>query len=90
MKEREAIEKLVRVALDGDVELTTCRRLIEVVAGNPLFLREVLDHSIETGTLHLQDGCWVLDGPLSISPTLSSLGMLRNTPRPATADGPTG
>ena len=33
----------------------------EVTAGNPLFLREVLSHLVETGVFHHRNGRWVTD-----------------------------
>ena len=42
-----------------DNGLVFARRLVEETEGNPFFVREVLRHLIETGTLVQRDGLWV-------------------------------
>ena len=42
-----------------DNGLLFARRLVEETEGNPFFVREVLRHLIETGTLVQRDGLWV-------------------------------
>jgi tetratricopeptide (TPR) repeat protein len=50
--------------LDAD-GVVFARRLVEETEGNPFFVREVLRHLIETGTLVQRDGLWVGSVPIA-------------------------
>jgi DNA-binding NarL/FixJ family response regulator len=54
---REATE-LLTSSLGGHVQDSSARRILRVTQGNPLYLREVVHASLETGSLRLVDGEW--------------------------------
>ncbi|MCC6434854.1 MAG: ATP-binding protein [Acidimicrobiales bacterium] len=54
------IATLVRSEVDGAVEGDAHHRLVQLAAGNPLALRELMASARETGSLQRQEGRWVL------------------------------
>jgi DNA-binding CsgD family transcriptional regulator len=57
LSKREALE-LLTAGLGGPVEESSADRIWHVTAGNPLYLREVVLSSTETGALSEVDGQW--------------------------------
>lgn len=50
--DRQAAEELVRLSLDGPVDPASVHRLLELSQGYPLFLREMLQATIEAGLFY--------------------------------------
>ncbi|MDG4834444.1 LuxR C-terminal-related transcriptional regulator [Solwaraspora sp. WMMD1047] len=69
----QAAETLLTALLAGPVQGQTLRRLRELAAGNPLFLRELVTSARETGVLDRAGGHWRLAGP---TPALAGLNAL--------------
>ena len=60
--DEEGMRALLAAAGGHDLDdngVLFARRLVEETEGNPFFVREVLRHLIETGTLVQRDGLWV-------------------------------
>ena len=60
--DEEGMRALLAAAGGHDLDdngVQFARRLVEETEGNPFFVREVLRHLIETGTLIQRDGLWV-------------------------------
>ena len=58
------IETLIRSHLDGEIDPWTIARVVQLVEGNPLFLRVLLADGVELGSLRVVEGRWVFDEPL--------------------------
>lgn len=56
------VDELVRHALPGRVSGATHARLRRLAAGNPLYLRELLNAGVTTGALRERDGLWQWSG----------------------------
>ncbi len=67
-----AIEELVEGALDGPVEQSVIRRVVDSSAGNVLYARELILGGIEQGRLTFEHGIWRLHRP-GVSPALAAL-----------------
>ncbi len=67
-----AIEALVEAALDGPVERSVVRRVVDGSAGNALYARELILGALEEGRLAFDRGLWRL-GRRAVSPSLSAL-----------------
>ena len=66
------IEALVRAALDGPVEQSVVRRVVDSSTGNALYARELIVGALEEGRLTFDRGLWRLARP-GISPSLAAL-----------------
>jgi DNA-binding CsgD family transcriptional regulator len=66
---------VLEVALDGQVDSGTARRLAAVSTGNPLFLRELVVGGISSGALTRESGLWRWKGDVLPSPGLAELVM---------------
>jgi DNA-binding CsgD family transcriptional regulator len=66
------IEALVRAALDGPVEQSVVRRVVDSSAGNALYARELIVGALEEGRLSFDRGLWRL-ARRGISPSLAAL-----------------
>ncbi|HEX7135239.1 MAG TPA: hypothetical protein VF228_21880, partial [Iamia sp.] len=77
---REAVVELLEAVLGGPVEGGTAHRLADVCAGNPLFLREMVDGSLAAGTLQQAAGLWRLTGTTEATPLLDDLVASRLAP----------
>ena len=66
------VEALVRAALDGPVEQSVVRRVVDSSAGNALYARELIVGALEEGRLTFDRGLWRLARP-GISPSLAAL-----------------
>lgn len=66
-------DALVTAIVGGPVEGQTLRRVRDVAAGNPLFLRELLTSAREAGILAQATGVWRLTGSLVNAPRLIEL-----------------
>ena len=64
------IRALATIGAGGPIEGSTMQTLVTASAGNPLFLRELVDGGLESGALVNQFGLWRLDGTLLGSPRL--------------------
>ncbi len=64
---------LATIGAGGPIEGSTMQTLVAASAGNPLFLRELVDGGLESGALVNQFGLWRLDGTLLGSPRLQDL-----------------
>lgn len=69
----ETVEALLHLALGGPVVTETTRQLVDASLGNPGIVRQLVEASIEAGSLRCVHGVWELDGPVRTSPTLESL-----------------
>ncbi|HEY1714533.1 MAG TPA: LuxR C-terminal-related transcriptional regulator [Solirubrobacteraceae bacterium] len=67
-----AIEALVEAALDGPVEQSVVRRVVDGSAGNALYARELILGALEDGRLAFDRGLWRLRRR-AVSPSLSAL-----------------
>lgn len=70
---RTCTDQIVNAALGGAVESTTAAELWRLTQGNPLFLREMIAFSRDSGTLRYDDGRWAWRGPRAIAPRLLEL-----------------
>ncbi len=64
------IRALATIGAGGPIEGSTMQTLVSASAGNPLFLRELVDGGLESGALVNQFGLWRQDGMLLGSPRL--------------------
>jgi DNA-binding CsgD family transcriptional regulator len=71
------IEELLASVLGGAVDAAAVRELAGRSRGNPMFLRELVNGALGTGTLVEAGGLWRLQGPLSPSVRLAELVALR-------------
>ena len=62
------VAEILRGGLGGPLDGRTSVVLSNLVAGNPLLAREVIDASITAGVLVMDRGLWRLDGPVALSP----------------------
>jgi DNA-binding CsgD family transcriptional regulator len=69
----EAVGMLVEAALDGPVEQSALRWVVETSQGNALYVRELVSAAVDGGTLTCTRGLWRLSGPPAISPSLAEL-----------------
>lgn len=69
----ETVETLLHLALGGPVVAQTTEQLVEASLGNPGIVRQLVEASIEAGSLRSTHGVWELTGPIRTSPTLESL-----------------
>lgn len=69
----ESVAALLATVLDGHVEGGTVKRLAEGSAGNPLYLRELIQSGQDSGVLVHDGGIWRLAGPLPVSARLKEL-----------------
>ncbi len=74
---RSEVEALVPAALGARVDGAALDWLWRTSAGNPLFLRELVQGGIEDGGLALADGVWRWRGPRAPGPRLGELGAAR-------------
>src|SRR5206468_4958215 len=58
----DAIDRLIDLALDGQVSGPARTKLRSSAAGNPLYLRELVLAATESGALRHHDGVWVWHG----------------------------
>ncbi len=56
---------LVEGALGATVDSASMRRLWEAAAGNPLLVRELVDHAEASGDLHFSEGAWRSTWPVT-------------------------
>ncbi|GLW06670.1 LuxR family transcriptional regulator [Microtetraspora sp. NBRC 13810] len=64
---------LLEGALRGRPDEATVLRLYRVTAGNALFLHEIVDSALGSGTLQLVRGMWQLTGETPLAPRLADL-----------------
>jgi DNA-binding NarL/FixJ family response regulator len=67
------IETLIRSDLDGQVDPAMIARGVQLVEGNPLFLRMLLADGVESGSLRMVEGRWVFEEPIGVSTGLGRL-----------------
>jgi DNA-binding CsgD family transcriptional regulator/tetratricopeptide (TPR) repeat protein len=67
------MRRLAIGALDGPVDGATVQSLIDASSGNVLFLRELIQGALESGSLINSTGVWRLMGPVSGTPRLRDL-----------------
>ncbi|MBF6170988.1 helix-turn-helix transcriptional regulator [Nocardia blacklockiae] len=65
--------RLVETALGGLLEGLTADVMWESSAGNPLFLRNMVEGALEAGTLTEVNGVWQLRGPTAVPSGLAAL-----------------
>ncbi|HEX3977358.1 MAG TPA: LuxR C-terminal-related transcriptional regulator [Solirubrobacteraceae bacterium] len=68
----DALEALVDAALDGPVEQSVVRRVVDGSAGNALYARELIVGALEEGRLTFERGLWRLRRQ-AVSPSLAAL-----------------
>jgi DNA-binding CsgD family transcriptional regulator len=76
---RAATAGLLERVLDGHLDLLSLRRIQQVTAGNPLFLREIVHAALGDGSLARHRGLWQWDGVLSVGDRLVELVRTRLT-----------
>jgi DNA-binding winged helix-turn-helix (wHTH) protein/tetratricopeptide (TPR) repeat protein len=69
----ETVEALLHLALGGPVVAQTTEQLVEASLGNPGIVRQLVEASIEAGSLRCTHGVWELTGAIRTSPTLEAL-----------------
>ncbi|MEX0874142.1 MAG: AAA family ATPase [Actinomycetota bacterium] len=74
---RSEVDALTSVALGGAVDGAAVRQVWESSQGNPLYLRELVEAAVASGTLRCEFGTWRLKGSLRASSTLNDLLRLR-------------
>lgn len=67
------IETLIRSELTGDVDPATVARAVQLVEGNPLYLRQLLADGIESASLKQVAGRWVFGESFGASTGLARL-----------------
>lgn len=70
---RAEVGALLTEVLGGDVEGATLHRLWESSDGNPLFLRELVQHGVDAGVLASSGGIWRWRGALTTGHRLSEM-----------------
>jgi len=70
---RADLETLLHRALGGPVEAGTGREFWQVTGGNPLYVRELVLGSLESGALVERSGVWHLEGPVPSTARLADL-----------------
>lgn len=60
--DRAALGDVLHARLGGHSDAATLERLWAATHGNALMLRELVDHSVENGSLRCVDGVWVWEG----------------------------
>ncbi len=70
---RPQTAELITAALGGRLEDGAEHRLWHLTLGNPLFLRELVQGGLDSGSLSAADGLWRWSGALSASPRLVEL-----------------
>lgn len=70
---RAESDELMAAALQGQVDGATRHRLWLLTLGRPLFLRELVDGGLDSGSLAQQDGVWRWRGALTPPPRLVEL-----------------
>jgi DNA-binding CsgD family transcriptional regulator len=61
---RVEVAELLMTVLGGSVDGAALHMLWQLSAGNALFLRQLVLHGLETGSLRADNGLWHWDGPL--------------------------
>ena len=74
---RAEVESVVMNVLDGPVDGATLHFLWESSRGNALFLRELVQHGIESGALFRKQGLWRWPGQLELGDRLHNLVEMR-------------
>ncbi len=74
---RTEMESIVTTVLDGAVEGATLQFLWTSSGGNPLYLREVVLHGLESGALARAHGLWQWRGALAPGDRLNDLVAMR-------------
>ena len=69
----EAVTTLVETGLGGPVEQAALRWLVQSSQGNALYVRELVQAAVESGTLAQSRGLWRLTGPPEVSASLIDL-----------------
>jgi DNA-binding CsgD family transcriptional regulator len=72
-----AVEDLLTAVLGGPIDAASLHQLIGHSQGNPLFLRELVNGALETGSLIDEGGIWRLKAPLRPTSRLVELVALR-------------
>jgi DNA-binding NarL/FixJ family response regulator len=67
------VETLIRSDLKGVIDPETIARALQLVEGNPLYLRQLLADGIESGSLKLVAGRWMLSESFGASTGLGRL-----------------
>ena len=85
---RAEVSELLMAVLDGPMDGAGVHRLWQLSNGNVLFLRELVLHGLETGSLRCDEELWHWDGPLEAGQRLrdvvgSRIGTLDDVERDA-------
>ncbi|MDK1018426.1 MAG: LuxR C-terminal-related transcriptional regulator [Actinomycetota bacterium] len=67
------VETLIRTHLVGQIDPATIARVVHLVEGNPLYLRELLADGVDSGSLEIVEGRWMFDEPFGASTGLRRL-----------------
>jgi len=70
---RADADRLVAEVLDGDVETRTGEALWRLSQGTPLYLRELVEHGLDTGRLRASRGLWRWHGTVEPSERLATI-----------------
>src|SRR5215469_1089301 len=71
--DRADLETLLHRVLGGPVEAAAAREFWEVTGGNPLYVRELVLGSVDSGALVDRSGVWHLEGPVPATARLADL-----------------
>lgn len=67
----------VAARLGGRLEDASAARIVAAARGNPLYLREIVEGALSTGTLVEEAGLWRLRGGLTATPVLDDVVLAR-------------
>ncbi|HEY6522561.1 MAG TPA: LuxR C-terminal-related transcriptional regulator [Solirubrobacteraceae bacterium] len=84
----EDIERMVEAGLGGPVERSAVQRLIDTVAGNPMFSREMVLGAVDAGILCEERGLWRLRRRPPVPQSLTALVTRRMVSLPEEARKP--
>ncbi len=68
---------LLETVLDGPVEDASALRMWDVTGGNPLYIRQLVEGALESGSLRRSAGVWQWRGRIAVTPRLGELLLRR-------------
>ena len=71
------VATLLRTVLDGEIDAASARRLWQITGGNPLYLHEIANEALRTGTLEVVRDVWRWHGDVRVGARLRELVELR-------------
>ncbi len=71
--DRSQVVALVETALNGRLEVLSADLIWQASAGNPLYVRHLLEGALDAGALRQVNGVWQLRGQVSVTTKLATL-----------------